>query len=234
MEGFAYIEKTEQMSPFVLNNLNFKELVIKDSYSYPGYYSETPGENEKTIPDSLFVVLKNGTPRFDDQILRADSNIRKHVDYYFEINYSRITFLNIVTPCIRIRLKNSEHVPALIEELKNEGFVFEKHQDFKPYLSHIKVSKIIEFEDFTENVYKEKNFKNVYYVKVSKKIDWDSFVKIILSIRGTSQFKSFDAAHMSLYRKNGIQEFVRIYAKDFTIDDFEKFRVEFENKIKVY
>ena len=81
------------------------------------------------------------------------------------------------------------------------------------------------FTHFAEAVYTGDK-ENHYYIKVHKKQKWAEFEKLILSIKGSKEFGTFDAAQTSLYVKNEIIEFVRIYTKSFKKDDFLKLKDE--------
>jgi hypothetical protein len=234
MEGFACIEKIESLALFELNGKKFQELVLQDIKPFPGYYSETPGSVHEHIPNYAFIALKHGEGCYEDLVLRAQYLIKANVDYEFEISYGRITVQQKHQPCVRVKIEDLNHLPDLIDRLRNFGIDMEKSYDLKPFDSHIKIRKFVDLEEFVGEIYidKENTSSDFYYVKIPKKLEWKEFVKLIISVRGTGKFNNFDAAMLSLYRKKEIIEFVRLYTKSFSKTDLKDFYDTINRMIK--
>ena len=222
MEGFVCLEKQEKLALYIEGG-KLNDLVLKDVNPFPGYYSETPGVSNINKPKYIFIALKQGEGCYEDTVLRAMFNLKKFVDFDFEANYGRLSVLNKHLPCIRLKLNDLSKVTYLLDKFKAEGIKFEKTFSLKPYESIIKIRKYIIFNEFSEYVYTGAQ-KNHYYLEVPVKLEWNDFVKMILSIRGDGEFSSFDAAQISFYKKNGIKEFIRIYTKSFSKENFKLFR----------
>lgn len=224
MEGFVCLEKQEKLEQLKIDNIKFKELVLSDTNPFPGYYSETPGD-ELNKPKYAFAVIKQGEGCYEDLVLRAFYKIQKMLNYKFDANYGRITLHNKTQPCIRFKINDFLKVPELISLFIKEGIVFKNSEKISPYDSNIKIRKFMTFTNYAKDIYTGDK-KNHYYIKVNKKQKWNNFAKLILSIKGSKEFGTFDAAQTSLYIKNEIIEFVRIYTKSFQKDDFLKLKDE--------
>lgn len=227
MKGFACLKKQETLKLFETGDEKNNDLILNDIDPFPGYYSETPGDNIAEKPKLVFLVLNRNEICNEDAILRISYNHKDELEYDFEANFGRLTLHNKTYPCIRILTEDLSMVPDLLEKFKSQGLVFEKAKEVKSYSSYIEVRKYIDLEKFDENVYKGSD-ANHYYLEVSKKLKWTDFVKLIMSIKGSREYKSFDAAQISFYLKDKIIEFVRIYTETFEKRDFIKLRNEIE------
>lgn len=227
MKGFACLEKEEKLA---LYDFSGNELVLNDETPFPGYYSHVPDEiSEK--PRMLFLVLKPSADFIEDKIMRINCKLKTKVDYIFETAFGHLFLYNKEVPCIRLIISDLAKIPDLIKHFKKGGIRFEKAKSLRPFDSFIRIRKYVNTKKLAPGVYKGKQ-ANFYYLEVPKKLDWADFVNMILSIKGSRQFKSFDAAQFSLYRKNKIREFVRIYTKYFTNDDFLDLRAEILKQIE--
>jgi len=224
MEGIVCLEKQEKLEQLKIDGIKFKELVLSDTNPFPGYYSERPGDDINK-PKYAFAIIKQGEGCYEDLVLRAFYKIQKNVKYKFDANYGRISILNKVKPCIRFTINDFTKVPELISLFKNEAIEFQKSEKVSSYDSNIKIRKFMTFKDYAENIFTGDKADH-YYIKVHSKQKWDDFAKTILSLKATKEFGTFDAAQTSLYVKNGIVEFVRIYTKSFKKEDFIKLRDE--------
>jgi len=227
MEGIVCLEKLEQLEQIKIEGVKLNELILSDSNPFPGYYSETPGE-EVNKPKYAFAIIKQGKGCYEDLVLRAFYKAQKEVNFKFDANFGRISILNKIKPCIRFTINDFSKIPELILLFKNGGIEFQKYEKIAPFNSNIKIRKYINFKDYADNIYTGDK-ENHYYIKVDKKQKWDDFAKTILSIKATKEFGTFDAAQTSLYAKDNIIEFVRIYTKSFKKEDFLKLKDEILN-----
>jgi hypothetical protein len=219
MEGFVCLEKIEKLETFTHGDIKLKEFVLEGIDPFPGYYCDTPQNYDNQKPKYVFVGLKQGRACYEDEILRAFFSIRGKVSYSFEANFGRFLVFNKFKPCVRIKVKDFIHVPEIIELLKNAGVQFEPYEKFPASETHIKVRKYNTFVEITKGVYTGDD-PDHYYIKVPVHLKWDDFETLIHSVKNSMDFGLFDAAQTSLYLKNEIVEFVRIYTKSFKKNDF--------------
>ena len=225
MKGFVCLEKQEKLVPFTFGNVKLKELVLSDVNPFPGYYSETPGDPDGSKPKFLFIAIKQGVGCYEDEVLRATYSLKQKLNFNFEANYGRFLILNTMKPCIRIRVDDYAIVPEIIENFKKEGIIFEPAKKITPYESNIKIRKYLTLKEISEDIFSGDDADH-YYIKIPKHLKWKDFVDLITSVRSSGDFGLFDAAQTSLYLKNEIIEFVRIYTKSFKNEDFKVLKEE--------
>ncbi len=230
MKGFICLEKQESLVQFETGGSKMKELVLSDSNPYPGYYSETPADTQASKPKYVFIAIKQGDGCYEDTVLRAALKLKDKVNYEFEANYGRISLKNKTKPCIRIKIGDLSKVPELITLFKEEGLQFQPAERITPYDSLIKIRKYMTFDELSKGVYSGDK-EDHYYIQIPVKLEWPNFVKLILSIKSSGDFGVFDAAQTSLYLKDEIIEFVRIYTKSFKNEDFIKLKDEIFKRI---
>lgn len=225
MKGFVCLEKQEKLIPFTFGDIKLKELVLTDSNPFPGYYSETPGDPDGSKPKYVFVAMKQGKGCYEDDVLRATCSIKKKLNFDFEANYGRFLIFNSMKPCIRFKVSDYANVPEIIEHFIVEGIQFEPAKKVSPYESNIKIRKYLTFNKIEEDIYSGDE-KNHYFIRIPKHLKWKDFVELIISVRSSGDFGLFDAAQTSLYLKDEILEFVRIYTKSFNDEDFKVLKEE--------
>ncbi len=232
MEGFACLEKKEKLALYT-DDGKLKELILKDVYPFPGYYQDIPMISYRNKLKYIFVALGINDGCYDDLVFRAACKLKRSLNYDFEVSYGSFSVLNRYLPCIRIELDDLSNTNDLLTKLRREGLKFEKVIDLKPYESRIKIKKYLSLSDYLPDIYKSSQ-EDFYYLAVPYKLDWNDFTKMIISIRGTRKFKDFDAAQISLYERDDIKEFIRIYTRVFEKKDFILFHKQVMNYIKKF
>ena len=225
MKGFVCLEKQEKLIPFNFGDVKLKELVLTDANPFPGYYSETPGDPDSSKPKFVFVAMKQGKGCYEDDVLRATYSLKQKLNFDFDANYGRFLIFNNMKPCIRFRVNDYANVPEIIENFKNEGINFEPTKKVTPYDSNIKIRKYLTLTEIEKDIFSGDESDH-YFIRIPKHLKWKEFVKLILSVRSSGDFGLFDAAQTSLYLKDEIIEFVRIYTKSFKDKDFKILKEE--------
>ena len=219
MEGFVCLEKIEKLETYAHGDIKLKEFVLKGIDPFPGYYFDTLQNIDDQKPKYVFAGLKQGKTCYEDDILRAFYSFRHKLNYSVEANFGRFRIFNKFRPCIRIKINDFTHVPEIIDRFKIAGVEFEPYEKFPAAETHIKVRKYNTFDEILKDVYTGDD-PDHYYIKVPVHLKWDDFATLILSVKNSKEFGLFDAALTSLYLKNEIVEFVRIYTKSFKKNDF--------------
>jgi hypothetical protein len=233
MNGFVCITKKEKLRVYTENTDRPKDLVFTDEMSYAGYYSETPGKHTKELPNYAFLTLQKSDDCREDDILRAALAIQKEVDFKFSAFFSVLTYLNKYQPAIRIDIEDFLEIPALIEAFNERDIYFLKFKQVQPFNSRIKIKKYLDLKKVGEGVYTEDR-PHHYYIQVPKLLEWIDFEDLIISVKATKEFDRFDAALATHFGQGDeINEFFRIYTELFSIEDLEKLRATFLQRIKL-
>ncbi|MBZ0241800.1 MAG: hypothetical protein K8F24_01175, partial [Bacteroidales bacterium] len=105
-------------------------------------------------------------------------------------------------------------VGELVEAFREQGISFGKARQVNSYSSIIKIFKYFQIEEVNEGVWHDKNWKEMYYISLPVQLRWNSFEKITNSIKHNVEDKSFDAALATMYNKDGVCDFVRVYDEE--------------------
>ena len=66
----------------------------------------------------------------------------------------------------------------------------------------------------TEGIYKDADDKNVAYIEIPSLLRWPTFEKITMNMKYNMEDRNWDAALTSMFYKNGLMDFVRIFDED--------------------
>ena len=230
MEGFACHIKKEQIASY--DECNKKVMILINEKPFPGYFSCYPHDTSH-VPHMFYIPLKPGSGCVEDKIWRINIELKKENVNCFEATYGHLILFNKETPCIRLDMVDKTGTDNIIERFEKEGVKFQKCKKVESYDSIINVRRFLELQSFLPDVYKEEK-EHFYYIEVPGKLKWKNFTEMILSIKGERKFKSFDAAQTSLYRKNEVREFIRIYTTSFEEVDFIELRNELQTQMVEY
>ena len=194
-------------------------LVLEDKVPFPGYYEffNFPRNKQEMFPMSVFLVLKStfASKICEDIIIRKTKEVKKNEKLHdFDAASAELKVMNDTLIAIRIRLEEMEHLNAIIEEYKNVGVEFTKFKQIKETISRIKVRKWIEMEEKAEGICTALDQADSFYIKLPVHLNWNNFETITKKIKNNLDSVHFDAALASLYSKEGLIDFVRVYDRE--------------------
>lgn len=231
MEGFGFIVKKEKLASLETEH-TFHEMILEDIAPFPGFYDHFHVPNERELkPRSLFFIVKGFDVCSEDQFVRTTTKIKKTFPHKFDAVLGQLELFNKTASCIRVNAENYTILPELLEAYKNEGVAFYKNKHVKPFQSHIKLRKYYNMELVEEGIYKDRDQACMYYLHIPENICWKDFETLTYSIKNNTSFSNFDAAQSSIYRKNGLMDFVRIFHKDINIERLEYLRDTYRKEI---
>lgn len=231
MEGFGFIVKKEKLASLASDH-NYHELILEDIAPFPGFYDHFHVPNEQELkPRSLFFIIKGFDVCNEDQFVRKTIDIKKTFPHEFDAVLGQLELFNKIASCIRINLNNYGVLPELVEAYKQQGVVFYKHKNVKPYQSLIKLRKYYDMEKVDEGIYKDRDQACTYYLHMPVNVAWKDFETLTYTIKNNTSFSNFDAAQSSIYRKTGLMDFVRIYHHHINIDRLHYLRDTYRKEI---
>jgi len=225
MGSIAKVEKLETLSSNILENT----LVLKEIEPYPGYH----GANYPTgyNPTAVYLVLKKKASTV--RVMRITQDIRKFLKHDFDGTAAEISINNDTLNCIRLRnFNNYDILPDLQKAYMHGGLKFMKKRKISG-AGVIEIKKHFELEKLDEDIYKDLEDPLMYYLKISKHLNWSLFREITTSIKHNLDDLSFDAALGAIYMKE-ITEVVRIFARDFKVEDLKKIREKYLEELRKY
>ncbi len=182
-------------------------LVLESLFPFPGYHGTTVPD--RTDPKSLFLVTKG---RYDDDtIIRAIKKVKGNFSHHFDGAPGRISLYNESVASIRIKFLPYHLVGELVTAFENAGISFKREEKVEAYNSLIRITKYFDLNEVSEGIYNDNLWKEMFYLQLPEKLEWDHFEKVTMSIKHNVEDKNFDAALTHMYDAKGVLDFVRIY-----------------------
>jgi hypothetical protein len=182
-------------------------LVLESLYPFPGYHGTTVPD--RTDPRSLFLVTKQMYD--DDTIIRAIRQVKINYPHHFDGAPGRITLFNEPARSIRIKYLHYDQVGELVAAFQQAGIQFRREEKVAEYSSLIKITKYFIVNPVSEGIYNDARWKELYYLLMPVKMEWEKFEAISASIKHNVEDKNYDAALTHMYDETGVLDFVRIY-----------------------
>ena len=203
IETIGHIEKKE-----ILKSIGYRDLVLESEHPFPGYHGTTVPDQDN--PRSLFLLSR--TKYTDEFIIRSIKAVKQKHSFTFDGTPARVFFKNSMVQSIRIKnLSNYEEVPAILKAFKDEGIAFIPGKNVKPYSGLIRVTKYFLMTVINESTLQDNEDASMKYFQVPVKLDWDEFDDMTTHVRNNIDNTNWDAALATIYRKTGIEDYIRIY-----------------------
>jgi len=206
LSSIGMISKKENLAS-VEHETNTNALILESLYPFPGYNGTTVPD--RTDPKSLFLITK--FIYGDDKIIRSIKNIKKNFPHFFDGTPALINLFNKPAGAIRLKYLPYNLVGELVEAFREQGISFIRTRQVSSYSSIIKITKYFNIERIADGIWHDRGWKEMYYVSLPIQLRWNSFEKITASIKHNVEDNNFDAALTTMYDKDGINDFVRIY-----------------------
>ncbi len=212
IQSIGTLWKKEKLGNFESEML-LSELLLEDKDPLPGYYDhfQIPSQEKDLVPNWVFAVLKSFKSCEDDYFIRATQKIRKSCEEPFDAVAGQLTLNNEWVPCIRFQLNDSMQLPELIKHYEKHRIEFAANRKVNDFVSLIKIVKYFDLNPLSENIYRDNDMADMYYIEIPKGMDWNTFEHISKEVKNNMTHKVYDAAMASVYNKNGVVDLVRIY-----------------------
>ncbi|MEE4257749.1 MAG: hypothetical protein V2I47_11985, partial [Bacteroidales bacterium] len=191
-----------------LKSLGYGDMVLESEHPFPGYHGTTVPDQDN--PKSLFLLTK--TKYTEEFIIRSIKTIKKKHKFTFDGSPARVFFQNTMAHAIRIKdLDNYEKVPEILNAFKEEGIAFLPGKKVKPYYGLIRVTKYFLMNPITDCTLQDDETESMKYFQVPIKLEWDEFEEMTKHVKRNVDDANWDAALATIYRKTGIEDYIRIY-----------------------
>jgi len=214
--------------------INFEELLLEDKDPLPGYYDhfEIPSQEKDLLPRWIFAILRPNLLSAPDNIIRITMQIQKNHDKEFDAAPGKLTLNNETVPCIRFQISEYSVLPDLLGLYTRHGLEFVPHRKVLPYESLIEITKFFDLAKIADDIYKDKDLADYYYILIPKGIDWETFEMVNKTVKNNSDHKVYDAALATAYNKHGIIDMVRIYDRKTNYDILKLLRSKYRNEVE--
>lgn len=225
IETIGHVEKRE-----TLKSIGYSDLVLESEHPYPGYHGTTVPD--QVNPKSLFLLTK--TRYADEFIIRAIKSVKKKHRFTFDGTPGKVFYQNSMVPCIRLKdLDNYQQVPEILKAFKEEGIAFLSGRNVKPYSGLIRVTKYFLLKPITDCTLQDVEMPAMKYFQTPTKLSWYDFEEMTIHIKRNVEDANWDAALATIYRKSGIEDYIRIYSdQDMSMEELTKIRKKYAQEIK--
>ncbi len=213
----------------VKHNIVPNTLVLETLQPFPGYHGENLPTDTK--PEAVYLVLsKEFSTEF---IYRTVKKIRRFINFPLDAIPGEAVIYNDHYYAIRIRnLEKYELLQDLQQWFIDEGLTPMKSKNIEAN-GLIRLKKLFLLENMTNSIFKDLEDKHMYYVEIPMEVSWSLFRKITYNVKNNIDNRNFDAARTYMYL-NGITDFVRIYAKNPSLERLEDIKNRYNDEMRRY
>jgi hypothetical protein len=210
IESVGILTKKEHLSS-VENETNSNKLILESTQPFPGYYARHSDPTDRD-PYSLFALTR--LMYNDERIIRCIQAVKTKYNYSFDGAPGSVQYQNETFNFVRFKNLAYSKVGEVLEHFKNAGIEFRKARKVSEYETIIRVRKFFSMKESHESVYQDLTDKHTSYIVLPANLRWNTFEKITMDIKYNMEDKNFDAAQTSVFAKEGLIDFVRIYDRD--------------------
>ena len=225
IETIGHIEKKE-----ILKSIGYKYLVLESEHPFPGYHGTTVPDQDN--PKSLFLMTKTKYP--DEFIVRSVKAVKQKNNYTFDGTPGKVYYHNTMVNCIRVKdLDSYSEIPDILKAFKDEGIAFLPGRKVKPYASLLRITKYFLLNPIGEDTLQDAEVASMKYFQAPIKFAWDEFEEMTEHVKRNTEDTNWDAALATIYRKTGIEDYIRIYNdQNFDMESLSKIREKYFQEIK--
>lgn len=212
----------------VKNETYSNYMVLESSLPFPGYHGTTiPDHLEPALMFALTEVNYN-----DERVIRAIRTVKSQINITFDATPGTLKYQNKDYTFIRFKKLPYSNVGAVLDAFVNIGIQFKKKKNVSSYTTLIKVRKFFSLKEISEGIFEDMMEPENNYLLLPTGLTWNQFEKTTMQIKYNLEDKNFDAAQASLYGKDGMLDFVRIYDRDVTQSKLKYIRNKYLDTIR--
>jgi hypothetical protein len=225
IETIGHVEKKE-----ILKSIGYNNLVLESEHPFPGYHGTTVPDQDN--PKSLFLLTK--TKYADEFIIRSVKAVKKKNNYTFDGTPGKVYYQNTMVNCIRIKdLDSYSKIPDILKAFKDEGVAFLSGKKVKPYAGLMRVTKYFLLSPINDSTLQDADVASMKYFQTPIKLGWDEFEEMTMHVKRNTEDANWDAALATIYRKTGIEDYIRIYNdQNCDVETLDKIREKYLQEIK--
>ncbi len=228
IEVFGTLTKTEKV--FTIDKkVASGSLVFEAMEPFPGYYHETPFD---TKPVYLYLALEENYPLED--VIRVSQKIQPGFGEKLNAGKGFLQLPDDKFNVLRLRhLNNYDMVELLQLALAENGIQYlQKQKKNFEADAFIKIVKFLNLQYLNEGIWLDMREDFHGYIELPKKLSWDEFTELTLSVKYNWEGSKFDAASGAFYYQGKLHDFVRIYSSKVSIGYLKELRELYFEKLK--
>ena len=211
IETPGMVTKKERVA-VVENETNCNFLVLESLSPFPGYHGTTVPD--KMEPESLFAVTK--LMYNDERIIRSIQSVKQETEINFDGAPGTLDIQHEPAHFVRFKYVRYGELGKLLKLFTEKGIEFKRRKKLTPFESIIKVRKFFRMKEKLNDIFTDLDDECMFYLRIPVMPRWNTFEKITLDIKYNLDDRNFDAAMTSVYGREGIIDFVRIFDREAT------------------
>ncbi len=227
LEVFGSLTKVEELTP-IEENIIPGTLVFDSVSPFFGYYNDDPLD---LSPIYIYIATERTYSVFE--ILRAFGKVKEELDIDFDVAKAFANFNDKMINVIRVRhIDDYEKVKDIQHSFfKNGIHLLPCSVHCKKVSATVTINKNFKIKKISDNIFIDSLEKNHFYFKLPVYLEFNDFIEISEKVRNNWFDNKFDAALGCYIRKQKVIDFARIYSENHEIDNLEKLRKLFLQKI---
>ncbi|MFW5706437.1 MAG: hypothetical protein ACOC12_00830 [Bacteroidota bacterium] len=227
IEKYGWLTKEEPLSTITDDNLDLQINILESNAPFFGYYADQLREDK---PEYLYWVLDQYYSQ--EQIFRVLQTIRASCYTHLDAAPGTIAVGNEHLRVIRMHnLKRYNQIHAVQEMFEQLGIRLKKNgRRIKNQMGIISLNKFFRFVPTDAGLYLEEANLHRAYFTIPTYVTWEDFKAITLEVKYDTNLLFFDAARAAFMENGMINELVRVYRENLTLDQLKAIRDRY-NKV---
>ncbi len=208
-------------------------LTILESNPDVNYYgSSVPEITSTPLEHHLFVLADKGEC-FVDNAFKYIHKLEGEIGKKLHIYPGQLKLEEGVFMSLRFRENEFDYTMEFVDYLKDRlNWQFKIFREYHRGRAIIHYKKYIELEELYPDIYKDKNSKRVYFVKLSSDMELFDFYKLVSLIRRNHRFHSFEPFYAyAMMKYYEIEYFFMFYSPGFVVDDLPRLKEALDKEI---
>lgn len=221
IERFGGLTKEEPLACIDDNILMPDTCVLESVLPFSGYYCDVLSGQK---PRYLYLILEEA--HTFETITRATLKVRELFGQPIDVVTGRITLLNQTVQMLRVRnLKQYRDIRVIQQYYRDLGIQFKKKtKKFTDDSGAIQLEKFFYLGPLGDDLFVDQSQPHHGYFLIPRMIEWKAFKELTKTVKYEKNLLFFDAATAYFYEGPKINDMVRVYRENLTIDKLKAIR----------
>lgn len=230
-EVSGYIDKEETVNS-LSHSIMPGTYVLEINHPFPGYYAEAMKEYSK--PRSILLMSKKKNTW--EKTLRTAAKVNKFLDFNLNASVAEVRIGNKTHQAIRLKGMNTfDDIKTVQQAFSEEGFNFVKSRGtLQNETVLVKVKKFYLVHQVKDGIYMDEKQSEMAYLEIPCRPNWELFRKITAHIKNNISDNHYDVALGTFYMKGGIQDIIRVYKPNVSVQLLEEIRAAYLKELAKY
>ncbi|MFO7869679.1 MAG: hypothetical protein R6U95_10320 [Bacteroidales bacterium] len=213
LELSGYILKQEELTNLDIHKIK-GTMVLQTEKPFSGYFANEP---EEYIPQTVLFITKYQYSQ--ETIVRLASKISHYLETPIDAVSAEVTIYNEKMYAIRLYdVKDYSSIEKIQKSFASEGIKFKNSDQQYSDNYIIKIKKVFLLTENEKGVFINQSKSNMFYFEIPQHISFSHFLSLDAKVKNNWDGKMYSAAPGIFYRKNGIQDVIRVFSNHISED----------------